>query len=82
MDQIIIKTPNPKCRLYWCLKEFIQSVMLVFSTGFVKRCPSNLLPGYSPPPPILCVNKYTIHTYTVCKGGGVWGHRRGGVSDR
>ncbi len=35
-DQIIsIKTTNPKCRLYWCLIEFIlaiQSVMLVFST--------------------------------------------------
>jgi hypothetical protein len=23
MDQIIIKTPKPKCRLYWCLIEFI-----------------------------------------------------------
>jgi hypothetical protein len=23
MDQINIKTPNPKCRLYWCLIEFI-----------------------------------------------------------
>jgi hypothetical protein len=23
MDQISIKTPNPKCRLYWCLIEFI-----------------------------------------------------------
>ncbi len=23
MDQITIKTPNPKCRLYWCLIEFI-----------------------------------------------------------
>ncbi len=25
MDQKTIKTPNPKCRLYWCLKEFIDS---------------------------------------------------------
>jgi hypothetical protein len=24
MDQITIKTPNPKCRLYWCLIEFIE----------------------------------------------------------
>ena len=35
MGQISIKTTNPKCRLYWCLIEFIlaiQSVMLVFST--------------------------------------------------
>ncbi len=23
MDQISIKTPNPKCRLYWCLIEFV-----------------------------------------------------------
>ncbi len=23
MDQIAIKTPNPKCRLYWCLIDFI-----------------------------------------------------------
>ncbi len=23
MDQITIKTPNPKCRFYWCLIEFI-----------------------------------------------------------
>ncbi len=34
-DQITIKTPNPKFRLYWCLIEFnrldTQSVMLVFS---------------------------------------------------
>ncbi len=23
MDQISMKTPNPKCHLYWCLMEFI-----------------------------------------------------------
>jgi hypothetical protein len=23
IDQLTIKTPNPKCRLYWCLIEFI-----------------------------------------------------------
>ncbi len=23
MDECTIKTPNPKCRLYWCLIEFI-----------------------------------------------------------
>jgi hypothetical protein len=22
IDQITLKTPNPKCRLYWCLTEF------------------------------------------------------------
>jgi hypothetical protein len=41
MDQISIKAPNPKCRLYCCLIEFIgwrytvQSVMVVFSTPLV-----------------------------------------------
>ncbi len=58
MDQITIKTPNPKCRLYWCLIEFnrleIQSVMLVFSTPLVNQRPSNLLTGWPPPPPSLC----------------------------
>jgi hypothetical protein len=23
MDQITVKTPNPRCRLYWCLIEFV-----------------------------------------------------------
>ena len=23
IDQITLKTPNPECRLYWCLIEFI-----------------------------------------------------------
>ncbi len=41
MDKISIKTPKPKCRLYWCFIELIdwgmgiQSVMLVFSTALV-----------------------------------------------
>ncbi len=64
----------------------IQSVMLVFSTGFVNYCPSTLtlLSGYcSPPPPspLPCVKKFTVFTYTVCNGGGgggIWGHGRGG----
>jgi hypothetical protein len=48
MDNLAIKTPNPKCRLYLCNRVYgleIQSVMLVFSTGFVNYCPSNLLSG-------------------------------------
>ncbi len=40
MGHLSIKTPNPKCRLCWCLIELIysleiQSVMLVFSTPLV-----------------------------------------------
>jgi hypothetical protein len=35
-DQITMKTPSPKCRLYYCLIGLgIQSVMLVFSTPVV-----------------------------------------------
>jgi hypothetical protein len=49
MDQIFTKTPNPKCRLYWCLIEFTDwrysQSTLEFSTGFVKHCLSNSLPG-------------------------------------
>jgi hypothetical protein len=58
MDKITIKTPNPKCYLYWCLIEFvecrleIQSVMLVFSTPLVKYCPSNLLIDSPTPFPV------------------------------
>ncbi len=48
--------------------------MLVFLTQL-----SELLPGLPlspslwfnpPPPPLPCVNKYTVYTETVCKGGG------------
>jgi hypothetical protein len=50
MGQITIKTSNPKGmssllvfnRVY---RLDIQSVMLVFSTGIVYHCPSNLLSG-------------------------------------
>jgi hypothetical protein len=49
----------------------VQSVMLVFSTGFVKHCPTNLLPGkLSPPPPSQYESVYSsVHTYKVCKAG-------------
>ncbi len=47
----------------------IQSIMLVFSTGFVNNCPFNRLSGkLSPLPPFLCEKVYTVYTYTVCKG--------------
>ncbi len=46
MDQISIKTPIPKCRLYKCLlgvyRLEIQSVMLVFSNPLVNHCSSRL----------------------------------------
>jgi hypothetical protein len=47
----------------------IQSVILLFRPSFVNCCPSPLLwfnsPRYTP----TCVNKYTVYTYTVCRGG-------------
>jgi hypothetical protein len=71
-----MKTPNPKCCLYWCLIEFrdwiytIQSVMLVFSTPLVNYCRSNLLTG-SPPPTPPCEYEYVstgLCIYTVWWG--------------
>jgi hypothetical protein len=42
-----------------------------FRPSFVNCCPSNLLSGSTlPPSPLLCVNKYTVYTYTVRKEGG------------
>ncbi len=42
-----------------------------FRPSFVNCCPSNLLSGSTllPSPPLTCVNKYTVYTYTVCKQG-------------
>ncbi len=53
--------------------------MLVFSTGFLNYCPFSMVS--SPPSPTF-VNKYTVKTYTVCKGGeyGVIGGK--GASER
>jgi hypothetical protein len=48
-DHPTIKTPNHKCRLYWCLSEFkdwrYSQSCWYFSTGFVNYCPANLLTG-------------------------------------
>jgi hypothetical protein len=45
-----------------------------FRPSFVNCCPSNLLSGSTlPPPPLPCVNKYTVYTYTMCWGGGGMG---------
>jgi hypothetical protein len=56
--------------------------MLVFSTQLCDLYSLGLLPVgalpfslVQPPPPLPCVNKYSVYyTYTMCKGaGGVWG---------
>jgi hypothetical protein len=54
----------------------MHSVMLVFSAGFVNYCPS-ICNSLVSSPPLPCVNKYTVYTYTLCIGRGEWGHRRG-----
>ncbi len=47
-----------------------QSVMSVFSTGFVNyHAPLTFSLVSSPPSPLPCVNKYTVYTFIVCKGG-------------
>ena len=58
-----------------CLSEFIDwrysQSCWYFRWSFVNCCPSPLFSGSTLPLP--CVNKYTVYTYTVCKGGGlVW----------
>ena len=67
-----IMTPNPKCRLYWCLIQFIDCVGTVSLVGiFDPSCV--LLPLYllsDPPSPLPKVN--VQYTQTVCGcGGGV-----------
>jgi hypothetical protein len=63
-----------KCRH---LKNWLAKVLCVsclsqscwyFRPSFVNYCPSNLLYG-STPPPLPCVNKCAVYTYTVCNGG-------------
>ncbi len=54
LDHITIKTPNPKCRLYWCLIKFIdwriQSVMLTFRHPLWTSAPQTFS-LVAPPPP-------------------------------
>jgi hypothetical protein len=83
MDQISIKTPNPKCRLYWCLIEFID-------WGYSKSCwyfrplwwtsahlTFSLVHLPPPPPfPVWIITGVCIHT--VCNRRG----RGSGVSCR
>ncbi len=64
MDQISIKTPNPKCRLYWCLIiEFIdwrysQSCWYFRPLLWTSAHLTFSLVHLPPPLPPSCVNKY------------------------
>ncbi len=84
MDQISIKTSNPKCCLYWCLIEFIDwSGDTVSHVGISTTLWSIALLTFSlvssPPPPPLCEWVRILYTRIQCvrEGGGVWGHRKG-----
>jgi hypothetical protein len=85
MDQISTKTPVSKCRLYWCLIEFIDwrysqpysyfRPLLIF----VNLRPSNLLTGSPtyPPSALPCVSVSTgVCIHTVCSGRGKGEDRR------
>ncbi len=64
INQITIKTPNPKFRLYWCFIEFIDWRYCQSCWYFDPACELVALltfslvhlPSNPPPPP--CVNKY------------------------
>ncbi len=60
-----------------CVSEFIDwrysQSWWYFRPSFLNCCPSNLLSGSTLPPPLPCVNKNTVYTYTVCRGRGVSG---------
>jgi hypothetical protein len=64
MDQISMKTPNSKCRLYWFNR--------VYRLEIVNLRPSNLLTGSSTPPPSLCE---LVQCVTGGGGGGIEGLR-------
>jgi hypothetical protein len=75
--QITIKTPNPKCRLFWCLIEFYRLVSYVgIFDPSCKLSPLYLLSS-SPPPPPLPVWKSTYrssHCIQCVTGAGGMGY--------
>jgi hypothetical protein len=76
-----MKISNPKCRLHWCLIEFIgwryRQSCWHFRPALRTIAPLTFSLVSSLPP------KYTVHTYTVCKGGGGYGVIGGeGASDK
>ncbi len=63
MDQITIKTPNPKCRLQWCLIKFKD---WRYSQSYWYFLPLFLTGSSTPPPTFPCENKYRgMYLYTV-----------------
>ncbi len=63
MDQISIKTPNPKCCHYWCLIEFIDwrySQSCWYFRPLLWTSAPLTFPLVHLPPPLPCVNKYRV----------------------
>jgi hypothetical protein len=71
MDQVTIKTPNPKCCLYWCLIE-IQSVMYFRPVMWTSNPLTFSLVHLPPPPFPVWRSAYRgMYLYsTVCNGEG------------
>ncbi len=69
------RTINPKCRLYWCLIEFVDwrfSQSCWYFRPPVNCCPSTFsLTSPNPSPP--SKSKRTVLTDSVWRGGGRWG---------
>ncbi len=67
------KDTKTKCRLYWCLIEFIDwrdsHSYWYFRPSFVNYCPSNFLFSL-PPPPLPPFPKSKVYTDSVWLGGG------------
>ncbi len=76
MDEGTIKISNPKCRLYWCLIEFIdwrysQSCWYFFFDSSCELLPFYLLSDPPTPPPLPKVNvQYTCTLYRLFLGMG------------
>jgi hypothetical protein len=88
MDEGTIKTPIPKCRLYWCFclgwcSNFVgsksgqkQSVKLLQSIVYntIQHPPR----APAPPPPEQTLSVDTTYTFTLGRGGGSGGGQREG----
>ncbi len=74
MDQIFIKTPNPRCRLYWGLIEFIDwrysQLCWYFWPLLWTSAPLTFSLVHLPPPPFLVWISTEVCIHTVCNGGG------------
>jgi hypothetical protein len=83
MDEGTIKTPFPKCRLYWCLIEFIDWRHSQSCWYFDPSCellPLYLLSDLPQPSSPFPKSTYIIYRQCVAVGGGVGRRWRGVLS--